>query len=88
MYYGLAAIREKPGDLGCHGRHDGCVEQRVESRQKQSTDNYGDKNLNAGIDLALGLLIGDCALGGNNCGIDLVSDFLKHNFLPRLSFLL
>ena len=81
-----AAKAEKLGDLAGHGGHDGCVEQRIQTAEEQRTDYYGDKNFYAGIDIALGLLIGDCALGGNNCGIDLVSDFLKHNFLPRLSF--
>ena len=86
MYYGLAAIREKPGDLGRHGGHDGSVEERVKSGKEQCTDNYGDKNFYAGIDIALSLLVGNSALSGNDCGIYLVLDFLKHNFLPRLSF--
>ena len=81
-----AAKAEKLGDLAGHGGHDCGVKQRIQTAEEQRTDNNGDKNLNAGIDIALSLLVGDCALGGYDCGINLVLDFLKHNFLPRLSF--
>ena len=81
----LTRIVEETGYLGRHGRHDGGVKQRVKSGKEQSTDNYGDKNLYAGIDIALSLLVGDSALSGNDCGIDLVLNFLKHILLPRLS---
>ena len=83
-----AAKAEKLGDLASHGGHDGCVEQRIQTAEEQCADDNCDQNLNAGIDIALSLLVGHGALGGNDCGIDLILDFLKHIFLPRLSFLL
>lgn len=39
-----AAKTEKLGDLAGHGRHDGCVEQRIQTAEEQRTDNNGDKN--------------------------------------------
>ena len=80
-----AAKAEKLGDLAGHGGHDGCVEQRIQTAEEQCADNYGDQNLYAGIDIAFSLLIGHCALCRNDCGINLILDFLKHILLPRLS---
>ena len=81
-----AAEAEKLGDLAGHGGHDGCVEQRIQTAEEQRTDNYGDKNFYAGIYIAFRLSVGDSALSGNDCGIDLVLDFLKHILLPRSFF--
>ena len=81
-----AAKAEKLGNFGRYRGHDGCVEQRIQTAEEQRADDNGDKNLNAGIDIALSLLVGDSALGGNDCGIDLVLDFLKHILLPRSFF--
>ena len=81
-----AAKAEKLGNFGSYRGHDGAVEQRIQTAEEQCADDNCDQNLHAGIDIAFSLLIGDCALSGNDCGINLVLDFLKHNYLPRLSF--
>lgn len=81
-----AAKAEKLGNFGSYSGHDGGVKQRIQSRKEKRADDNSDKNLNAGIDIAFGLFIGDCAFGGNDCGIYLVSDFLKHIFYLVFSF--
>ena len=81
-----AAKAEKLGNFGSYRGHDGAVEQRIQTAEEQCADDNCDQNLHAGIDIAFCLSVGNSALGGNDCGIYLVSDFLKHNFLPRSFF--
>ena len=78
-------MRPHPGDLASvaeqilnflgDGGHDGVVEQGVQQRQQQRTDDYGDEDLDAGIHIAFGLDVHDRNSGtGGGCGGDFKID--------------
>ena len=83
MDYGLTVIREKLGDLGRYGGHNGGVKEHIQTAEQERSDDNGDENFYAGVDIALSLLAGDSGANGGNCGVYLVSDFLEHKFLPH-----
>ena len=72
--FSLTGVVEHLTDLGSESGDDGCVEERVETCEDDTTDYYTDDDLNAGIDIALtggGL---DGGLGRNDCLVELVLD--------------
>ena len=52
-------------NLLSHGRHDGGVEERIETCEQECADNDGDEDLDAGVDVAFSLYVFDCGLGTN-----------------------
>ena len=56
---GLTLVIEQLLDLGGHRGHDGGVEQGVQTGQQQSADNHGDEDLDTGVHITLGLMVGD-----------------------------
>ena len=54
-----AAKAEKLGNFGRYRGHDGGVKQRIQTAEEQRADDNCDQNLDAGIDIALSLLVGD-----------------------------
>ena len=85
--FGLARVIEQALNLGRYGRHNGGVKERIQTCEQERSDDNGDENFYAGVNIALRLLAGDGCTNGANCGIYLVSDLLEHNFLPH-SFLI
>ena len=89
--YGLVAgVVEEILNLGGHSRHNGAVKECVETGEQERTDNDGDEDLHAGIDVALSFLGSDSRLRSDDGVIRLVLDGvekLSHLFLP-LSFFL
>ena len=73
----LAREVEELGDLGSHGGHDGSVEECVETGEKERTDDNSDEDLYAGIDVAFAAGVGDCGLGANCDGVELVGNGVK-----------
>ena len=71
---GLAGEVEQLFDALGDGGHDGVVEQGVQTGQQQSTDDNGDQNLNAGIDVAFGLDVGNGHNGTGGQGVALGTD--------------
>ena len=57
----LTVIIKQTGDLFGHLRHDRPIEERIQAGQQQCADDYGNQNLDAGVDIAL------CSGTGNNC---------------------
>ena len=84
--FGLACVIEQALNLGRYSRHNGGVKEHIQTAEQEHTDNNGDENFYAGVNIALSLLAGDSGTDGGNCGIYLVSDFLEHNFLPHSFF--
>ena len=84
--FGLTCVIEQALNLGGDSGHNGAVEQQIQSAEQESTDNDGNENLYAGIDITLSLFTGDSSADSGNCGVYLVSDFLKHILLPRSFF--
>ena len=70
----MTVVVEQSLNLARYGRHDGTVEQRIQTGEQESADNDGDQDLDAGIDLAFRLLVGDEGLCGNDSGVSLVAD--------------
>ena len=73
----MTVVVEQSLDFTRHRRHDRAVKQRVQTGKEQSADNDGDEDFDAGIDVALGLLVGDKGLGGNDSGVILVADLTE-----------
>ena len=71
---GLALVVEQIGDLFGYCGHDGGVEQGVQTSQQQSADDDSDENLDAGVHIALGLLVGNGYLSAGGHGIELLTD--------------
>ena len=63
------------------------VKAAVMSRKAEGyVDYYGDKDLNTGINVAFSLMAHNCNLCGRHCGLNLISEFLKHKHYLKLSF--
>lgn len=60
-----ALVNEELLNLLSHSGHDGGVEERIETCEQESTDDNGDEDLDAGIDVAFGLHVLDCGLGAD-----------------------
>ncbi len=86
--FGLACVIEQALNLGRYGRHNGGVKEHIQTAEQERSDNNGDENFYAGVNIALSLLAGDSGTDGGNCGAYLVSDFLEHIFYLILSFLI
>ena len=86
--FGLARVIEQALNLGRYGRHNGGVKEHIQTCEQKRSDNNGDENFYAGVNIALRLLAGDSGTNGGNCGIYLVSDLLEHIFFLILSFLI
>ena len=72
--FSLTGVVEHLTDLGSESGDDGCVEERVETCEDDTTDYYTDDDLHAGVDIALtggGLDGGSC---GDDGGVALVLD--------------
>jgi len=80
----MTGVVEQTLDLADHSRHDGGVEQRVQTGEQECANDNGDQNFHAGVYIALSLFGGDSRLNGGDSGIELVADLLKHIFF--LSF--
>ena len=86
--FGLACVIEQALNLGRYGRHNGGVKEYIQTCEQERSDNNGDENFYAGVNIAFGLLAGDSGADGGNCGVYLVSDLLEHIFYLILSFLI
>ena len=73
----MTVVVEQSLDFARHRRHDRTVKQRVQTGEEQSADDHGDQDFNAGIDVTLGLLVGDKGFGGNDGGVSLVTDLTE-----------
>ena len=58
----LACKVEEFGDFACDRGHDGGVEERIKTAEKERADDYGDENLDTGVYIALTFS------GGYDCG--------------------
>ena len=68
-------------DLLRYGGHDGGVEERIETCEQESTDDNGDEDLNAGVDVAFSSYVLDCGLGADchfSCLVLDISEKLLH----------
>ena len=83
--FGLARVIEQALNLGRYGGHNGSVKEHIQTAEQERTDNNGDENFYAGVNIALRLLAGNSGADGGNCGAYLVSDFLEHIFYLILS---
>ena len=61
----LACKVEEFGDFACDRGHDGGVEERVKTAEKECADYYGNENLNTGVYVTLA---GGGSSGGGNGG--------------------
>ena len=86
--FGLARVIEQALNLGRYGRHNGGVKERIQTCEQERSDDNGDENFYAGVNIALRLLAGNSGADGGNCGVYLVSDFFEHIFYLILSFLI
>ena len=84
--FGLACVIEQALNFGRYGGHNGGVKEHIQTAEQERSDDNGDENFYAGVDIALSLLAGDSGANSGNCGVYLVSDFLEHNFLPHSFF--
>lgn len=84
--FGLACVIEQALNLGRYGRHNGGVKEHIQTAEQERSDDNGDENFYAGVNIALRLLAGDSSADGGNCGVYLVSDLLEHKFLPHSFF--
>ena len=85
--FGLACVIEQALNLGRYGRHNGGVKEHIQTCEQERSDDNGDENFYAGVNIALRLLAGDSGANSGNCGVYLVSDFLEHNFYLILSLI-
>ena len=86
--FGLACVIEQALNLGRYGGHNGGVKEHIQTAEQERSDDNGDENFYAGVNIAFGLLAGNSGANGGNCGVHLVSDFLEHIFYLILSFLI
>ena len=84
--FGLACVIEQALNLGCYGRHNGSVKEHIQTAEQERSDDNGNENFYAGVNIALSLLAGDSGANGGNSGVYLVSDLLEHKFLPHSFF--
>jgi len=84
----VAGVVEETLNLAGHGGHDGAVEERVETGEQERTNNDGNEDLHAGIDVAFSLLGGDGCFRSDDGVVRLVLDGVKklfHDFYLFLS---
>ncbi len=86
--FGLACVIEQALNLSRYGGHNGGVKEHIQTCEQERSDNNGNKNFYAGVNIPLSLLAGDSGTSGGNCGANLGSDFLEHIFYLILSFLI
>ncbi len=84
--FGLACIIEQALNLGRYGRHNGGVKEHIQTCEQERSDDNGNENFYAGVNIALSLLAGDSGANGGNCGVYLVSDLLEHIFTSFFLF--
>lgn len=83
----VALVVEEFGDLAGDCGHDVRVEESIQAAEKQRSDNDGDENLHAGIDipLRLDILHGELSFDCRRAclvpeSVETVPDFPKHTF--------
>ena len=84
--FGLARVIEQALNLGRYSRHNGGVKEHIQTCEQECSDDNGDENFYAGVNIAFRLLAGDSGSNSGNSGVYLVSDFLEHIFNLILSF--
>ena len=87
---GSALVIKERLDFGSDGRENRAIEESVETGEQERTDDYGDQNLYAGIDITFGTGVVDGALGADSDGVYLVTDGVDELFHGKylvLSFL-
>ena len=62
-YFSSALEVEQVGDLGGHSRHDGGIEQSIQTGEQECTDYNGDQDLHTGINVTLGTVVGYGSFG-------------------------
>ena len=81
-----SGVVEHLADLGGKGGDDGRVEEGVETRENYAANDNADDDLDTGVDVALGSLVLDGNLCGNDCAVELALDVVE-KFLHTVFFL-
>ncbi len=78
MFDGLigsgTGVAEHLGDLIGESGDDGGVEESVKTREDHAANDNADDDLDTGVNVALGSLVLDGNLCGNDCSVELVLD--------------
>mgnify|MGYP007104459319 CR=1 FL=1 len=88
--FGLTLVIEECLNLRGNGGKDRAVEKSVKTGEQERTDDDGNQDFDAGIDITFGTGVVDGALGANSDGVDLVTDGVDELFHGKylvLSFL-
>lgn len=63
----LACVIEQALNLGRYGRHNGGVKEYIQTAEQEHSDDNGDENLYAGIDITLCFLASDSCFDPCTC---------------------